>query len=206
MGVWAGAAPFRGKVLITKLYNWTLEKARSPASEKWLGAIAFAESSFFPIPIDIMLIPMMVADRLKAWRLASITTVMSVLGAIFGYVIGALFYETVGQNIIEFYGYQDNFITLQSWFKNYGVLVLLVAGFTPIPFKVVTITSGVVSMNPLVFVLASIPSRGARFYLLALLIWKFGDPIRNFIERRLTLVLSAMLVLGALGFVAIKFI
>jgi len=153
-----------------------------------------------------MLIPMMVADRLKAWRLASITTVMSVLGAIFGYAIGALFYETVGRGIIEFYGYQDNFITLQTWFKDYGVLVLLVAGFTPIPFKVVTITSGVVSMNPLVFVLAAIPSRGARFYLLALLIWKFGDPIRNFIERRLTLVLSAMLILGTLGFVAIKFI
>jgi len=192
--------------LIKKLYDWTLEKARTPASEKWLGAIAFAESSFFPIPIDIMLVPMMVADRLKVWRLASITTVMSVLGGIFGYVIGALLFEAVGRNIIEFYGYQENFITLQSWFKDYGILVLLVAGFTPIPFKVVTITSGVVSMNPLVFTLASIPSRGARFFLLAILIWKFGDPIRNYIERRLSLVLSATIILGLLGFVVIKFI
>lgn len=192
--------------MIKKLYDWTLEKARTPASEKWLGAIAFAESSFFPIPIDIMLVPMMVADRLKVWRLASITTVMSVLGGIFGYVIGALLFEAVGRNIIEFYGYQENFITLQSWFKDYGILVLLVAGFTPIPFKVVTITSGVVSMNPLVFTLASIPSRGARFFLLAILIWKFGDPIRNYIERRLSLVLSATIILGLLGFVVIKFI
>ena len=192
--------------MITKLYNWTLEKARSPASEKWLGAIAFMESSFFPLPIDIMLIPMMLADRLKAWRLATITTVMSVLGAMFGYAIGALFYETIGRGIIEFYGYQDNFVTLQSWFNDYGILVLLVAGFTPIPFKVVTITSGVVSMNPFVFVAASIPSRGARFYMLALLIWNFGDRIRGFIEKRLTLMLSAMLFLGILGFVAIKFI
>jgi len=193
-------------LLITKLYNWTIEKARSPASEKWLAGLAFAESSFFPIPIDIMLIPMMLAHRLKAWRLATITTVMSVLGGIGGYAIGALFYEAIGKSIIEFYGYQDNFLTLQGWFSDYGVLVLLVAGFTPMPFKVVTITSGVVMMNPLVFVLASIPARGARFYLLAGLIWKFGDPIRDFIEERLTLMLSGMLFLGILGFVAIKFI
>lgn len=190
--------------LIKKLYDWTLSKARSPASEKWLAGLAFAESSFFPLPIDLMLIPMMLADRLRAFRLATLTTVMSVLGGIAGYAIGALMYEALGKSIIEFYGYQDQFVALQDIFTNYGVLFLLVAGFTPMPFKVVTITAGVVSMNPVAFVLASIPARGARFYLLAALIWKFGDPIRDFIEKRLALVTTAMLILGILGFAVIK--
>lgn len=192
--------------MIQKLYDWTIDKAQSPASEKWLGAIAFAESSFFPLPIDLMLIPMMIADRLRAWRLATITTIMSVLGGIGGYLIGALLYEVLGRAIIEFYGYQDKFVELQQIFDEHGVLFLLVAGFTPMPFKVVTITAGVVSMNPLVFTLASIPARGARFYLLAGLIWKFGEPIREFIEKRLAIVTTAMLILGILGFVAIKYI
>jgi len=192
--------------VIQKLYDWTIEKAQSPASEKWLGAIAFAESSFFPLPIDLMLIPMMIADRLKSWRLATITTIMSVLGGIAGYLIGALLYEVIGQSIIEFYGYQDKFVELQQIFEKHGVLFLLIAGFTPMPFKVVTITAGVVSMNPLVFTLASIPARGARFYLLAGLIWHFGAPIKEFIEKRLALVTTGMIVLGILGFVAIKYI
>ena len=142
--------------MIRKLYDWTINKARSPASEKWLGGLAFAESSFFPIPIDLMLIPMMLADRLKSFRLATITTIMSVLGGIAGYAIGALLYEALGKSIIEFYGYQDQFHSLQDIFATHGVLFLLVAGFTPMPFKVVTITAGVVSMNPIVFALASI--------------------------------------------------
>jgi membrane protein YqaA with SNARE-associated domain len=192
--------------VIQKLYDWTIEKAQSPASEKWLGVIAFAESSFFPLPIDLMLIPMMIADRLKSWRLATITTIMSVLGGIAGYLIGALLYEVIGQSIIEFYGYQDKFVELQQIFEEHGVLFLLIAGFTPMPFKVVTITAGVVSMNPLVFTLASIPARGARFYLLAGLIWYFGAPIKEFIEKRLALVTTGMIVLGILGFVAIKYI
>jgi len=192
--------------VIKTLYDWTIEKARGPAAERWLGGLAFAESSFFPLPIDLMLIPMMIADRLKAWRLAAITTVMSVLGGIAGYAIGALLYEVIGKAIIEFYGYQDKFVTLQDIFNEHGVLFLLVAGFTPMPFKVVTITAGVVSMNPFVFALASVPARGARFYLLAALIWKFGEPIREFIEKRLMMVTTGMLVLGILGFVAIKYV
>lgn len=192
--------------MIQKLYDWTIEKAQSPSSEKWLGGIAFAESSFFPLPIDLMLIPMMIADRLKSWRLATITTIMSVLGGVAGYAIGAFLYEILGKAIIEFYGYQDKFVHLQQIFDEHGVLFLLIAGFTPMPFKVVTITAGVVSMNPIVFTLASIPARGARFYLLAGLIWYFGEPIREFIEKRLAMVTTAMLVLGVLGFVAIKYV
>jgi len=192
--------------MIRKLYDWTLEKARSPASEKWLGGLAFAESSFFPIPIDIMLIPMILADRLKAWRLATITLIMSVLGGAAGYAIGAFLFDTVGRHIIEFYGYGEKFSSFQNMYHTYGVLIVLVAGFTPLPFKVVTIASGAVGLNPALFFFVSIPARGARFFLVAALLWKYGEPIRAFIEKRLGLVLSAFMIVGILGFVALKFI
>ncbi len=192
--------------MIRKLYDWTIEKARSPASEKWLGGLAFAESSFFPIPIDIMLIPMILADRLKAWRLATITLIFSVLGGIAGYAIGATLFDTIGKPIIEFYGYGEKFSSFQDMYHQYGILIVLVAGFTPIPFKVVTIASGAVALNPLLFMLVSIPARGARFYLVAALLWKYGEPIRDFIEKRLGLVTAAFMILGILGFVAIKFV
>lgn len=192
--------------MIKKLYDWTIEKARSPASEKWLGAISFAESSFFPIPIDLMLIPMILADRLKAWRLATITLITSVLGGIAGYGIGAFLFEAVGRPIIDFYGYQDKYEALQGYFAEYGILFVLIAGFTPIPFKLITIAAGAVSMNPWLFIVTSIPARGARFYLVAALLWKYGEPIREFIEKRLGLFTSAIMILGILGFVAIKYI
>lgn len=192
--------------MIKRLYDWTMEKARSPASEKWLGALSFAESSFFPIPIDIMLIPMILADRLKAWRLATLTLVTSVLGGIAGYAIGALLFETVGRSIIEFYGYTEQYTAFQGLYHEYGILIVLVAGFTPIPFKIVTIASGAVALDPLLFILVSIPARGARFYLVAALLWKFGDPIRTFIEKRLGLVLTAFMVVGIAGFAVLKYI
>lgn len=192
--------------MIRPLYDWMIDKAQRPSSEKWLAGISFAESSFFPIPIDLMLIPMILANRLKAWRLATITLIFSVLGGIAGYVIGAALFETIGQPIVEFYGYESQFANFQGYYDEWGILIVLVAGFTPIPFKVVTIASGVVAMNPLLFVLSSIPARGARFYLVAGLLWKFGEPIRAFIEERLGLVTSAMMVLGIAGFVVIKYI
>ena len=192
--------------MIQRLYDWTLSKAQSPASEKWLAGISFAESSFFPLPIDLMLIPMILANRLKAWRLATICLIASVLGGIAGYAIGAFFYEVIGRPIIEFYGYQEQFIAVQDSFVEWGILLVLVAGFTPIPFKLITITAGAVSMNPVLFVLTSIPARGARFYLVAALLWKFGAPIKYFIEKRLGLVTSTMMILGIAGFVVIKYI
>lgn len=192
--------------MIRQLYDWTLEKARSPASEKWLGGLAFAESSFFPIPIDIMMIPMILADRLKAWRLATITLVMSVLGGLAGYAIGAFLFEAIGKPIIDFYGYGEKFSSFKQLYHDWGILIVLVAGFTPIPFKVVTIASGAVALNPFLFFFVSIPARGARFYLVAALLWKFGDPIRDFIEKRLGLVTSVFMILGILGFIAIKYV
>ncbi|WP_262692003.1 YqaA family protein [Kordiimonas aestuarii] len=192
--------------MLRKLYDWTLAKAMSPHAEKWLAGISFAESSFFPIPIDLMMIPMILAQPFKAFRLATITLVASVLGGVAGYLIGALLFETIGQPIIDFYGYSAQFREFQSYYQEYGILIVLVAGFTPLPFKVVTIASGVVGMNPLVFFLTSVPARGARFYLVAALLWKFGPPIREFIEKRLGLVLTAFVALGVAGFAVLKYL
>lgn len=192
--------------MIRPLYNWMIEKAQSRASEKWLAGISFAESSFFPVPIDLMMIPMILANRLKAWRLATITLIFSVLGGLAGYAIGAGLYETVGRPIVEFYGYGEQFARFQGQYEEWGILIVLVAGFTPIPFKVVTIASGVVGMNPFLFFFTSIPARGARFYLVAALLWKFGDPIRDFIEKRLGMVTLAVMAVGIAGFIVLKYI
>ena len=192
--------------MLKKLYDWTLAKAMSPQAEKWLAGISFAESSFFPIPIDLMMIPMILARPFHAFRLATITLIASVAGGMAGYLIGAFLFEAIGQPIIDFYGYGAKFAEFQSYYKDYGVLIVLIAGFTPLPFKVVTIASGVVGMNPLVFLATSIPARGARFYLVAALLWKFGPPIRDFIEKRLGLVLTAFVVLGLAGFAALKYL
>ncbi|MFC3050481.1 YqaA family protein [Kordiimonas pumila] len=192
--------------MLKKLYNWMIEKAQSKASERWLAAVSFAESSFFPIPIDLMLIPMILANRLKAWRLATITLIASVLGGMAGYMIGAVFFETIGLPILDLYGYADKFDEYRQYYNEYGILIVLIAGFTPLPFKVVTIASGVIGMNPLVFFLTSVPARGARFFLVAALLWKYGEPIRSFIEKRLGLVLTAFTVLGIAGFLALKFV
>lgn len=192
--------------LIKKLYDWTLEKAQRPTAERWLAGIAFAESSFFPLPIDLMLIPMIIANRLKAFRLATITLIASVVGGMFGYLIGAFFFDLIGQQIIAFYGYEEQFAAAQKYYVEYGILIVLIAGFSPIPYKVITIASGVVGMNPLLFFAISIPARGARFFLVAGLLWKFGEPIREFIEKRLTLVLTGFILLGLAGFVVLKFV
>jgi membrane protein YqaA with SNARE-associated domain len=191
--------------MLKKLYDWTLAKAESPASEKWLAGISFAESSFFPIPIDLMMIPMILARPSKAFRLATITLIASVIGAMVGYGIGAFLFEAIGRPIIEFYGYSAQFDAFRERYAEYGILIVLIGGFTPVPFKVVTIASGVVAMNPLVFFLAAVPARGGRFYLVAALLWKFGEPIREFIEKRLGLVTSAFVALGIAGFVALKY-
>jgi membrane protein YqaA with SNARE-associated domain len=192
--------------MLKGLYDWTMEKLARPSGEKWLAFLGFSESIFFPIPIDILMIPMILANRMKAWRLATITLIASVIGGIGGYLLGAFLYESIAGPIIELYGYQTQFIKVQSWFEDYGIAIVLVAGFTPIPFKVVTIASGFASLNPLVFILTSIPARGARFYLVAGLLWKFGDPIKDFIEKRLTLVVTAVTIAGLAGFAVLKLI
>ncbi|MCJ9428430.1 YqaA family protein [Kordiimonas marina] len=192
--------------MIRRLYDWTMTKVSSPKGERWLMGLAFAEASFFPIPPDILMIPMILADRKRAWRLATLALIGSVIGAVFGYLIGAFLYEAVAQPIIAFYGLETQFDTFKSYYADYGILIILIAGFTPIPFKVFTIASGVAGLNPVLFFLTCIPARASRFYLVAGLLWRYGEPIRSFIEKRLGLVIS-LVVAGIIGgFVALKYI
>ncbi|WP_116652688.1 YqaA family protein [Pelagibacterium sediminicola] len=192
--------------MLRRLYDWVMALAAGKQAPYALGLISFAESSFFPVPPDVMLIPMVVAKRAKAWLFASIATVASVLGGLFGYLIGAVLFEAVARPIIEFYHYGEAFETLQVWFAQGGVLLVFIAGFTPIPYKVFTIASGVVGLNLPIFVIGSILSRGGRFFLVAGLLYLYGEPIRAFIEKRLGLmtVIGAALLVG--GFIALRYL
>jgi membrane protein YqaA with SNARE-associated domain len=174
---------------------------------KWaLATVSFTESSFFPIPPDVMLVPMVLANRLKAWWYASVATVGSVIGGVFGYAIGYFFFEQIGQPILQFYGKSESFDQFTQWFNEWGVWILIIKGMTPFPYKVLTITAGVTHMPLLEFMVASVVARAMRFYLVAGLLYFFGEPIRDFIEKRLTLVTTVFVVLLVLGFVAIKYV
>ncbi len=181
------------------MYQAVMKWAKHPAAEKYLGAVSFAESSFFPIPVDVMLAPMVFANRSKAWRLAFITTVTSVLGALAGYFFGAVFFETFGQQIIEAFHWQDKFDKVKAGFNEWGVLIVLIASFTPFPYKIVTITSGIVALPLLPFILLSIVGRGARFYMVAGLIYFFGDAIEPVLDKWIERIGWGVLTLVALA-------
>ena len=183
-----------------------MEKARHPKALWWLAAISFAESSFFPIPPDVMLVPMVLADRRRAWVIAGVCLVASVLGGMLGYYIGYALLETIGQWIVSLYHMENGVAQFQEWYDRWGLWVILIKGMTPIPYKIVTIASGIAHFSLPVFIVASIVTRGLRFYLVAgLLYWK-GEPIRAFIERRLTLVTTLFVVCLVGGFIVIKYI
>ena len=152
--------------LFTKMYDMALRWSRHPHAERYLATLSFAESSFFPIPPDVMLAPMSMANPKQAWRLALITTLASVLGGVFGYFIGAMFYQQL-LPLFEQLGWMSHFATIQQWFAKWGVMAVIVAGFTPIPYKIFTIASGLAGMALLPFILASCVGRGARFFLVA---------------------------------------
>ncbi len=192
--------------MMRRIYDWMMEKARSERAPHALFWVSFIESSFFPIPPDVMLIPMVIANRLKAWWYATVATVGSVIGGVFGYLIGYFFFEQIGQPILEFYGKAESFGEFTSWFNEWGVWILIIKGMTPFPYKVLTITAGVTHMPLIEFMLASVIARAMRFYLVAGLLYFFGEPIREFIEKRLTLVTTVFVVLLVLGFVAIKYL
>ncbi len=192
--------------MLKSLYDWTMQKAASKAGEKWLAFLALIESIFFPIPVDVMLVPMILADRTRAWRLAFIATAMSVVGAMIGYLIGAFFYDSIATPLMELYGYSDKFTDFQNYYIEYGIWIVLIGGLTPIPFKVITISSGIVGMNPLLFFLLCFPARVPRFYTEAILLWKFGEPIQAFIEKRLGPLLSLGMILLVGGFIALKYV
>lgn len=192
--------------MLRRLYDWTLSLAAHRHARWALGGVSFAESSFFPIPPDIMLIAMVLADRARAWTLALITTVTSVIGGLAGYAIGLLFFAAIGQPIIAIYGLETEFADLSRRFNEYGAWIVFIAGLTPIPYKLVTITSGATSLDLAVFMTASILARGLRFYVVAALLYWLGPPIRDFVERRLGLVFVLFVIGLAGGFVIVKYL
>jgi membrane protein YqaA with SNARE-associated domain len=192
--------------MLRRMYDWTLSLAAGRHAERALGVVSFVESSFFPIPPDVLLIPMIIARPERAWRLAFIATITSVIGGFFGYAIGYFLFEAVGQPILEFYGIVNKYDELRHLFDEWGAWIIIVKGMTPIPYKFLTITSGARHFDLLIFTLASVVSRGLRFFLVAALLWKFGPPIRDFIEKRLTLVLTVGLVILIGGFVVLKYL
>ncbi len=192
--------------MLRRLYDRVMMLAAHPRAMWVLAAVSFAESSFFPIPPDAMLVPMVLARRAQAWRIAALCTVASVIGGFFGYAIGYFLYEIIGRPIVVFYGLEHEFEQYQTLFTEWGLWIILIKGMTPIPYKIITIASGVAKFDLTVFALASIVTRGARFYLVAALLYFYGPPIREFIERYLTLVTTAFVVILVFGFVALKYL
>jgi len=184
-----------------KLYDWTMSLSASQHAPIALGAIAFAESSFFPIPPDVILVPMTIAQPKMAWRYAAICTIASVAGGALGYAIGALFFDTVGQWLINLYGYGQKMEALRAFYAQWGALFILVKGFTPIPYKLVTIVSGLLSYNFPLFLCLSLLTRGARFFVLAAAINRFGETIKTKLESHFGLFVGAMILIVIAGFV-----
>lgn len=192
--------------MLRGLYDWVLRLAEHPRALWALAVVSFVESSFFPIPPDAMLLPMVLAQRAKAWLIAGVCTIASVAGGFLGYAIGYYLFETAGKWVIELYGLQQGFADYQAQFNEWGLWIILIKGLTPIPYKIVTIASGAAHFDLLTFGLASIVTRGARFYLVAGLLYFFGEPIRSFVEKHLTLVTTGFVVIVLAGFVAVAYL
>jgi len=190
--------------MLRSLYDWTLSLARTPHAIWALAVVAFLESSIFPIPPDVLMIPMIIARPSRAFVIAGVATVASVAGGMAGYFIGYGMFESVGRPILEFYGKEAYFTEFSSRYNEWGAWAVLIAGVTPFPYKVITILSGATALSLPVFILASIFARGLRFFLVAALLWKFGPPIQVFIERRLGLMFTIFMVLLVGGFVALR--
>jgi membrane protein YqaA with SNARE-associated domain len=198
------AAPKRG--LLRSLYNWTMANAQGRHAWAALFAISFAESSFFPIAPDVMLMPMVLADRKRAFLLAAWCTLASVLGGMLGYAIGSLLYDSIGQWVIRVYGYGDKIDEFRAFYAQWGAWVILVKGALPIPYKLITILSGFAGYNFGMFVILSTITRGLRFGAEAALLYRFGEPIREFIEKRLEL--AMLLIVGTIiaGLIMAKYV
>lgn len=192
--------------MLKRLYDWLMGLAQNRYALWWLAAVSFVESSVFPIPPDVMLVPMVLACRRRAWQYALLATLSSVVGGWLGYAIGAYLFDAIGQPVIAFYHLQAGFAHFQSWFAENGGWVILAKGWTPIPFKLITITAGFSHLDPTVFTLACIGSRSMRFFLVAGLLYFFGEPIKDFIEKRLSLVTTLFVVALVGGFFAIRYL
>lgn len=192
--------------MLRRLYDWTMSLAAGRRAEPALAGVAFVESSVFPIPPDVLLIPMVLADRRKALRYAAVATVASVLGGVLGYVIGAFLFEEVARPILALYGYATKFDEFAVWYNEWGAWIVFIAGVTPFPYKVVTIASGATGLDIFVFMAASVVSRGLRFFLVAGLLYWIGPPVRAFIERRLGLVFAIFVALLLGGFLVARYL
>lgn len=188
------------------MYDWTMAQAGRPDADWLLAGVAFAESSFFPVPPDAMILPMVLARPDRAWRIATIATLASVVGGLFGYAIGYFLLETVGQWIIAAYGLAGKVSEFQAAYAEWGLWIILIKGLTPIPYKLVTIASGMAQFSLPLFIAASIVTRGARFFAVAALLRFYGPPVRIFVEERLTLVTTAFAALIVGGFVALRYL
>jgi membrane protein YqaA with SNARE-associated domain len=192
--------------MLQKFYRRVLALSGSPRAPWWLALVSFAESSFFPIPPDVLLIPMALARPERAWRLAAVCTAASVVGGALGYLIGYALFDVVAQPLLHAYHYDAAFARFQQTYAEYGLWVILIKGLTPIPYKIVTIASGAAHFDFAVFMAASVVTRGGRFFLVAALLRYFGEPVRTFIERRLTLVTTAVAAGIVGGFVVLRFL
>jgi membrane protein YqaA with SNARE-associated domain len=186
---------------LRRLYDWTMDKAAHRHAVWWLAVISFAESSFFPIPPDVMLIPMVIARPNRAFFYAAVCLAASVLGGLFGYAIGYFLFEQVGQPLVEA---QDALAAVEARYAEYGWWIVFGGGLTPVPYKIITIVSGALALDPLAFTGASIVGRGLRFFAVAALLWKFGPPIRRLIEERFGLMTTLFFGLLVGGFIVIR--
>lgn len=192
--------------MLRRLYDWTLSLAGKRHALSALAAVSFIESSVFPIPPDVLLLPMVLARPERAWLIATVCSAASVAGGLLGYAIGALLFDSVGRFLVDLYGYTDQFETFRQAYEEWGFWIVAGAGFTPFPYKVITIASGVATLNLPVFLLASTVSRSARFFLEAALLWRFGAPIRDFIERHLPVLTWLFFALLLGGFLSVRYL
>lgn len=191
--------------MLRRLYDYTMSLAASPYAVWALAAVAFVESSVFPIPPDVLLIPMILAARMKAFNYAFTATIFSVLGGLAGYGIGWGLWEVAGQPVLEFYGAMEKFEDFRAGYNEYGALIVFIFGLTPFPYKVITIASGAFGMDIMAFMVASMLSRGGRFFIVSALLWRFGEPIKAFIEKYLGPLTILFCVLLIAGFVVLKY-
>ena len=192
--------------MFRSLYDWTLRLANHRHAVRSMAVISFAESSVFPIPPDVMLVPMILARREQAYWIATVCTIASVAGGALGYAIGFFLYDSVGLWLVNLYGAHDAITEFRSWYDHYGAAVILIKGLTPIPFKVVTVASGFFAYNFPIFLILALLTRGVRFFLIAWLLHRYGERMQGFIERRLNLIGTAVLVLLVGGFALLALI
>ena len=191
--------------MLRRMYDWTMSFAGRPNARWALAGVSFAESSFFLVPPDVLLIPMVLAKRSKAWEIAAICTIASVVGGILGYAIGAFLYDTVGVWLINLYGLHEKVAAFRQYYAEWGIWIILIAGFTPIPYKVFTIASGLAGYDLLLFIIFSAIGRGGRFFLVSGLLYHYGEPIRAFIDKRLELLTVSVTAIAVCGFIIVRY-